>query len=682
MPDDGAKITMSRPASRRVAAVGAALVAAWLVPALAHLAHLDVVLPVIVWLVTASLLRGHRTTVVDRLVIAFAALVSAVCVAGLIFAVWPAHLSPVPVAGTALSALALIGAATSRRPRLPARNFAWRDTPVVMIAGLAAVVGWGPVAGKDLTDRLAVVLSGEDLTRHFMIFDWMGRLGGYLFQTGEIGGRFDQGFVVYPQGSHLVAALLQRFRHPSGTVDAYTSLHDYVDYTLGAYLFFAVAVAWAISWLWAGRLRPAWTVVTYVVTATVVCFGGYLTMITRGYPSQLTGLALLMVLVALAARSLDDADRISREQVLLLAALFAALSFVYYFYLPLAAVAVAAWAWPRRRGLRGHPAFAAVTAVAALCLAAVMPAVNQANNNLSVLTYGGPAVSPQVGWLAVLTLLGGVVVAGSGRPRTWTLWTDPVRRTLLLVIVGAGLFTVALLVARFALGAGVVYYVKKALYALLAIGLLLLGGLGSTAAGATRTALTSSGRLDWVKRLPRWSAPVAAVAVALLILGGARVLDPRPAEGSLIFLPVPAAGSNYGRAFAEGRLAVPEQAAAVVQAAERQPEAPAGRLIIFWDAYGRGWDFYLAQWANVLDRRLDHGALVTMVEIPKDRPAGDELEKLLTSLRPGAPTARPVEVVTREDATVARVAAFRAAHPDADVTVLRLPGDCGAKCLK
>jgi hypothetical protein len=678
MREDGAKIAMTRPTwQRRASAVGAALVAAWLIPVLAHLVHLDAVLPVIVWLVTASLLRGRGTTVVDRLVIAFAALVSAVCAAGLVFALWPPHLSPVPVAGTALTALALIGAATGRRPRLPARSFAWRDVPVIAIAGLAAVVGWAPVAGKDLTDRLAVVLSGEDLTRHFMIFDWMGRLGGYLFQTGEISGRFDQGFVVYPQGSHLVAALLQRFRHPSGTVDAYTSLHDYVDYTLGAYLFFAVAVAWAISWLWAGRLRPAWTVVTYVVTATVVCFGGYLTMITRGYPSQLTGLALLMVLVALAARSLDDADRISREQVLLLAALFAALSFVYYFYLPLAAVAVAAWAWPRRQGLRGQRAFTAVTAVAALCLAAVMPAVNQAHDNLSVLTYGGPAVSPQLGWLVVLTLLGGAVLVGLGRPRDWTVWTDPVRRTLLLVTGGAVFFTLALVAARFALGPGVVYYVKKALYALLTIELLLLGGLGSV---ATRTALTSSGRLDWAKRAPRWSVPVAAVAAALLILGGSRVLDPRPAEGSLIFLPIPAAGSNYGRAFAEGRLAVPEQAAAVVRAAERQPEAPGGRLVVFWDAYGRGWDFYLAQWANVLDRRLDHDALATMVEIPRERPAGDELEKLLTSLSPGSPTARPVEVVTREDATVARVEAFRGAHPDADITVLRLPGDCGARC--
>jgi hypothetical protein len=90
----------------------------------------------------------------------------------------------------------------------------------------------------------------------------------------------------------------------------------------------------------------------------------------------------------------------------------------------------------------------------------------------------------------------------------------------------------------------------------------------------------------------------------------------------------------------------------------------------------------VAQWANVLDRRLDQEAQQLMVEIPKTRPAGDELEKLLTSVIPGRPKGRAVEVVTREDATVARARAFLAAHPDADVTVLRLPGDCGAKCGK
>jgi hypothetical protein len=287
-----------------------------------------------------------------------------------------------------------------------------------------------------------------------------------------------------------------------------------------------------------------------------------------------------------------------------------------------------------------------------------------------------------MGWLAVLTLLGGAVFVGRGRLRAWAVWTDPVRRTLLTVMVGTVGFVAALVAARFALGPGVVYYLKKGLYGLLAVELILLGGLGATASEAISASLTSSGRLGWVKRAPRWSPTIASLAVALLVLGGSGVIDPRPARGSLIFLPAPQAGSNYGRAYAEGRLALPEHAAAVVRAVETQPEARAGRLIIFWDAYGRGYDFYSAQWANALDRRLDQDALAAMVEIPKPRPVGDELEKLLTTLAPGAAKARAVEVVTREDATAARVEAFRANHPGADVTVLRLAGDCGAKCRK
>jgi hypothetical protein len=681
--------------ARRGGWLAAALLGAWGVPFLADLAHLDALLPLLVWIATAALLPGG-TTVLDRLVIAFAALVAAVCVAGLVLTVWPPQLSPVPVAGTALTALVLLAAVSGRRPRWPGTPFAWRDGPVLVVAVVATVVAWAPVAGRDPTGRLAVVLSGEDLSRHFMIFDWIGRSGGYLFERDTTAGLLDPGYVNYPQGSHLVAALLERFREPAGQVDAYMSLSHYLDYTLGAYVFLAVAVAWAVSWVWAGVLRPAWAVVTYAVLAAVVCFGDLLTLITRGYPSQLTGLALLVVLVALAARPLAagplaaspstagqaTTPAVSGTQLVLVGALTAASSFVYYFYTPLAVLAVVAWAWPRRAALRRRPLLVAVTALATAALSAVTPLVNQAADPLGALTYGGPAVKPSTSWLAVLTLLGVLTFAGRGRPGARASWRDPVRRTLLVVALGTVAFVVALLAARFALGQGVTYYLKKGLYGLLVLELIVLGGFGATAVTAVGEA-TMFGRLRGVgKRAPRWLAPVVAVSVALGLLAGARVVDPRPARGVPIFLPVPAAGSNYGRAYAEGRLALPAHAAAVVRAARGQPEAPRGRLIVFWDAYGRGYDFYAAQWANALDRRLDAGTTAAMVKIPQPRPAGDELEKLLTSLTDRPDGARPVEVVTRSDAVAARVEAFRAAHPGADPTVLRLPGDCGAVCLK
>src|SRR3954452_16538806 len=89
---------------RRLGWLAAALAGCWLVPFLAHLAGADPVVAVAVWLATASLLR-IGDTVVDRLVVAFAALAAAVCSAGLLLALWPPHLAPVPVGGTALSAL-------------------------------------------------------------------------------------------------------------------------------------------------------------------------------------------------------------------------------------------------------------------------------------------------------------------------------------------------------------------------------------------------------------------------------------------------------------------------------------------------------------------------------------------------------------------------------------------------
>jgi hypothetical protein len=101
---------------------------------------------------------------------------------------------------------------------------------------------------------------------------------------------------------------------------------------------------------------------------------------------------------------------------------------------------------------------------------------HQANDTVSGLTYGGPAVSPPLGLLAALALLGCAVLAGRGRPRAWGVRADPVRRTFPLIMVGAVGFVAALVAAQFALGPGVVYYLKKGIYALLAIEMILLGG--------------------------------------------------------------------------------------------------------------------------------------------------------------------------------------------------------------
>src|SRR5687768_14391074 len=65
-----------------------ALAAAWLVPVVTHVVGVDLVLPGLIWLGTAALLRSGRT-LVDRLALAAATLTGAVAVFGVLFSVWP-----------------------------------------------------------------------------------------------------------------------------------------------------------------------------------------------------------------------------------------------------------------------------------------------------------------------------------------------------------------------------------------------------------------------------------------------------------------------------------------------------------------------------------------------------------------------------------------------------------------
>src|SRR5690348_3226065 len=90
-------------------AVVAGLVAAWLVPLGTQLLHVDWLLPPLVLLGVASLLRT-RGSLLDRLLLALLLLLAATAAAGVVLTIWPWHLQPVPVAGTALSALVLLAA--------------------------------------------------------------------------------------------------------------------------------------------------------------------------------------------------------------------------------------------------------------------------------------------------------------------------------------------------------------------------------------------------------------------------------------------------------------------------------------------------------------------------------------------------------------------------------------------
>jgi len=106
------------PANRAQLRVGGLVAAAWLGIVVVYAAGLALVLPPLLLLAVASLLRGGRT-LLDRLMLATGLLLGLTCVAGLVFTIWPWGMHPVPVAGTAFTALILLAARHRRRPALP-----------------------------------------------------------------------------------------------------------------------------------------------------------------------------------------------------------------------------------------------------------------------------------------------------------------------------------------------------------------------------------------------------------------------------------------------------------------------------------------------------------------------------------------------------------------------------------
>src|SRR2546423_15403078 len=96
--------------------VAVLVVLAWAVPGTAQLLGIDWLLPPLVLVATASLLRVGRT-LLDRLMLALCLLLGGTCAAGLPLSVWPWRLQPVPVAILALTVLA--GPAAGTGPRAP-----------------------------------------------------------------------------------------------------------------------------------------------------------------------------------------------------------------------------------------------------------------------------------------------------------------------------------------------------------------------------------------------------------------------------------------------------------------------------------------------------------------------------------------------------------------------------------
>jgi hypothetical protein len=411
------------------------LVGAWLLPALTHVAKVDFLLLPLVLVATASLLRSSRG-LLDRLVLALGLLIGLACAAGLVFSVWPWHLHPVPIAGSALTVLVLFALVTGRRPLLGAGRD-WRaDLGIAAggLAGLAVIVK--PFLGAGLGKRLDLVLLGEDLSRLYNSYDAIRAIGGYPFFHAPIGGvSLSERMVVYPSGSTFVPALLDSFvRSSSAQGTPASEFTHFVAYFILSYGLMSVCVVWAADWV-ARPFLHGWRRVAVVALASAACaFSTLVSLFMSGFLSSLVALALLAVLFAVLIRP----PRVTREYIVIVAALTVGISFSHYLYLPLAVGAVLVTAVTVRRRLFRIPVTAGLTALVGGAITVVPVLVTFAGNSSEAadqLVLRGTAIGMDYN----LTLGGVFLVLTAAVLR----WRSPAVRRAAAVVAGTALFTLA-----------------------------------------------------------------------------------------------------------------------------------------------------------------------------------------------------------------------------------------------
>lgn len=319
--------------TRRKALMVAALMAiAWAFPAFTHTVHADAVLPLLLLLGTASLLRvGH--TLLDRLVIAGALLTGLLIAAGMLFTLWPWHLRPVAVAGFTNTVLVVAGGVSylrhGRKPQLPKR---FRGTDAIVLAG--PVIAWillrRPLRGKSFADAMPYLMPRHDTANHYSLFDAIHRIGGYPFVKVSQASPYLVGTIRYPPGSHYLYALLDTFLRSS--TDPGASIPEVVRYsryeTVG-FCALTLAIPWAARWI-AGPSVTGWRRVLITATASALAvFGQLSTLYWQSFDAEIVGLALLAVTVAVLARPPATVN----EQILLSAALIVAIAYVYPLFL-------------------------------------------------------------------------------------------------------------------------------------------------------------------------------------------------------------------------------------------------------------------------------------------------------------------------------------------------------------
>ncbi|WP_370148470.1 hypothetical protein [Streptacidiphilus sp. EB129] len=612
-----------------------------LLPPIASLLGADAVVPLALLVGTAGLLRAGDT-LFDRLLLSAALVAGALPAFGLLLSVWPWGLQPVAVGELGVCVLLAAGYATGRDFALP-RRFPARDLVLTVTAAAVTCFYLWPLLGANSTARLSTYITAEDLARHFELFDSIRHFGSFAFlNTGRNADVLQLGMAAYPQGSHFELALLDRFLNP-GAGTPVTELPHFLMLTTLTCAGFVVAVSWAACRVAGPRLGGAVALPLAVLTSAYLCLVEGTAMLDDGFLSEMFGLGLFAVLLAVAVRPVGR----PREQLLLLSALLVGISFSYYLWVPVSgAVVLASLLVHRRASLTGRNPLALLCLGGVTAVLTVVPvAANWSVMNSSaalnipggIILVNRHLLIPLVALVAVLSLL---ALAHGERAA----------RVTCLALLASGLAAAAVLAYQTHTIGHSSYYYEKMLHQLTVTALVATG----SAAVLRPLGRAAEGSRMWAPLLS-----LAACGCVLLTLFYNAQADGSPAVSSMDR----ATGYLYGTSGEDAVARTALREAGATDSAHR----PIATLILLdslkQEVQG---NYYATLWVNVLNRTSGTaGQLASWGFVPIERvnTVPHTLPAQLETLD------HPLLVVT-DSATVRRDAlAYASTHPDMDVEV-------------
>jgi hypothetical protein len=400
---------------RRIRRAGLALLAAWVVVLVTYLLGVAWLVPPLIVVATAALLRGGRT-LLDRLMLAVALLIGPVCLGGVLFSFWPWHLHPVAVGGLAVTGLVVAYLVTGREPVLP-RPRLGDGVTVAGALGVGAIAAW-PIVTGDQVQRVSFLTAGEDLDRHLSIFDGIRQIGGYLYlHPNAADTHVYHGLVTYPQGSHFLYALLDGFVRSSAADQGsgMSALDHFLGFAAYGYGFLVLTMLWAAQWIAAAALNLTRRILLVGIVAAFTLDSDIFRLLVLGYTSEVMGLTLAVLAIALLVRPLARTG----ELLLIIGSLVVALGFSYYLYLPALVLAVAIWLVRHRQRAQRHRLGVALLAVAVVVAAApaAMGYFVGGQSSALLVASGPPGRDVLIGVVCVIAA--GLLAPGAMRTATW-----------------------------------------------------------------------------------------------------------------------------------------------------------------------------------------------------------------------------------------------------------------------